>query len=513
MEHKRGPAAYIAGTVGISGALLSLEWIRITPSSPLEYLYIALLGIALVPVSILLVSTAVYLGRGPASFPSSQITDWPSVAVLYVSYNDMLPQAIAETLRNLDYPNAQVWLLSDSTRTELVAGEQALPGSVRIFRRRDRRGGKAGAINDWLRAEGEGFRFVVPMDADAILAKGTLRTLVETAAHPQNRRYAGFQTLMEIHPAVATTPFARILGRGVKWGTRIVPLANQRLFGQGMYWGSNALLRTDVVRSCGGWVEDNICEDFALTARLDAAGHPIALVDLYNYEGFPPDALSLRERTIRWCKANLSVAPSLFRMDTSFAIRLNVVIPILFYAMAPTLLALLLINMVAPPDVPLHRTSTILGAVLLTFVFLHRLVVVPRKRVALKDFAATLVAETLVVLSMALRISWAFVENLFHSPTWTPSRKQARRMTPLSALRASIPEVSFGALLIALIVIYRSPANSTILASVWIASFLSTPVILWWSSRTSHSSYTYSRTRKYNIYSSSTSRKPIHPVR
>jgi len=321
------------------------------------------------------------------------------------------------------------------------------------------------------------------MDADAILAPGSLRTMVETAEHPDNLRFAGFQTLMEVHPAVAPSPFARILGRSVKWGCRIVPLANQRLFGQGMYWGSNALLRADVVSAVGGWVEVTICEDFALTARLDAAGHPIALLDLYNYEGFPPDALSLRERTVRWCKANLSVAPSIFRSKTGFAVRLNVVIPILFYLMAPTLIALLLINIVAPSDVPLHRTSTVLGALLLAFVFLHRLVVVPRSRESLAQFVATLGVETLVILGFGLRIAWSFVESLLRAPSWVPSRKETRHLSAFESVAHSIPELVFGALVLALLVVYHAPLQTVALSSVWVVSFLSTPAVLWLTSR------------------------------
>jgi hypothetical protein len=293
---------------------------------------------------------------------------------------------------------------------------------------------------------------------------------------------------MEVHPAVAPSAFARVLGRSVRWSCRIVPLANQRLFGQGMYWGSNALLRADVVSAAGGWVEDNICEDFALTARLDAAGHPVALVDLYNFEGFPPDALSLRERTVRWCQANLSVASSIFRMDTSFAVRLNVVTPLLFYLMAPVLLGLLLVGLVAPSGAPLHRANSVVGGLLLAFVFLYRLTVVPRNRQSLARFVAMLVTEMLVILSMSLRVAWSFVEFLLRPPTWVPSRKAVRHLSGLEAVKASIPELVFGVLVILLIAAYRPPLASVALSGVWIASFLSAPVILWVSSRSAESS-------------------------
>lgn len=475
--------AYVVLVAAVSGAIVALEWARVRPESIMEYAYLALVAVTTVPLAILLVSAAVYAFARPRSLPRATPPAWPRVAVLYTGFNDTLVFAIAETLRNLEYPSAEVWLLTDSNRPEAIANEAALPSSVRVFRRAGRRGGKAGAINDWLRGEGDRFEYVVPMDADAILRSGSLRALVEIAEHPANRGYAGFQSLMEVHPALAPSAFARILGRSVKWGTRIVALSNQWLFGQGMYWGSNALLRTASILSVGGWVEDNICEDFALTARLDAAGWPIALVDVYNYEGFPPDALSLRERTVRWCRANLSVAPSVFRVRTGFAVRLSVVTPILFYAMAPALLALLVLCLVAPPAASFYRTSGLTGVVLLAFVFFHRLIAVRNKLASLRGFAATLALETLVILGMSLRITWAIVVAPFRKALWVPSRKNVASLGWRQVIRASWPEVVFGGVLLALVADFQPPVMSVLPASVWILSFLATPWVLWVSSR------------------------------
>lgn len=489
MDRGRQKVGYIASIVAMTFTLLVLEGLRVEPATPIEFAYLSLLGIALVPLSILFVSTISYVVLRPESFPRARVPEWPKIAVLYVAYNDALLRPIQMTLQNLEYPEAEVWLLSDSTETEAIALEETLAGHVRVFRRPNRRGGKAGALNDWLKIHGSDVRYVVPMDADTILAPDSLRTMVEIAEHPDNERYAGFQTLMEVHPAVAPSAFARVLGRSVKWGCRIMPLANQRLFGQAMYWGHNALLRVDAVSAVGGWVEDNICEDFALTARLDAAGHPIALLDLYSYEGFPPDALALRERTVRWCKASLTVTPALFRAGTSFAVRLGIAIPILFYLMAPTLIALLLLSIVAPPNVALHRTSTVLGVALLAFVFLYRLVVVPPSRESLARFAVTLAVETLVVLGLTLRIAWSFVEFFFRRSSWVPSRKEVRHLSGIESVRSSIPEVVFGAFVLVLIAAYPASLTSAAFSSVWIISFLSTPAILWLSSRSPKSRF------------------------
>jgi len=463
--------------------MVAVESWRVQPSRPAEFLYLGLLGLAFVPLAILLVATGAYVVLRPRPLPKAHLAKWPRVAILYVVFNDMLPQAIQLTLRHLGDVPADLWLLTDSDRQESVEAEGRLPATVRPFQRSSRRGGKAGAINDWLRAHGDEYDYVVPMDADAILAPGTLRELLEIAEHPENARFAGFQTLMEVHPLVASTPFARIMGRGVRWGCRILPVAHQRAFQRGMYWGSNALLRTRVVRAVGGWIEDTICEDFALTARLDACGWPVALVDLYNYEGFPPDALSLRERTVRWCRANLSVCRGVFRQRTSFALRLSVLTPVLFYLMAPTLVALLVLNIVAPPAAAPYRLNTTLGVFLLAFVFSYRLIAVPRGPAILRRFAVTSLVETLTILGFALRITGALLEAPFRPPVWRPSRKVTQRLSWEAALRASLPEVSFGLLLVVLVFVFQPPVTTVVLAAVWIASFLGAPVVIWASAR------------------------------
>lgn len=467
----------------ISALLLFLEWTRIDPDSLTDFAYLALVGFAVVPLAILLISTIAYLALPSRDLPRLRPEEWPRIAVLYTSFNDIQPEATALTKRNLDYPNAEVWVLSDSTNEDAIALEEALTPSVSVFRRENRRGGKAGAINDWLRQHGSEFAYVVPMDSDTFLHAGSLRTLVEIAKHPANARYGGFQSLMEVHRSSVATPFSWTLGRGVKWACRIVPVANQRLFGQAMYWGSNALLRSSVVVAAGGWVEDNICEDFALTARLDEAGYPIALVEVYNAEGFPPDALALRERSVRWAKANLSVAPSVLRKGTSLAVKLGLFLPLLFYFVAPTLLSLLLLTILAPPSEPSFRLGSVVGLGLLVFIFTYRLVAVPRDMDSLRSYATTLLVETIVVLGMSLRIAWAFVSFPLRRPSWIPSRKRSVGISWATATRESAPELAFGVLLLALLVALRPPVTYTLLASVWVASFLLSPIVLWASPR------------------------------
>src|SRR3990170_4266857 len=100
----------------------------------------------------------------------------PRVAVLYCTYNDFDRES-AGSLLDLTYENLEVWVLDDSTRPEVRAEIDAFASRtqgggvpVRVLRRADRRGVKAGAINEALRRLNPEVHYVAIADADERLA-------------------------------------------------------------------------------------------------------------------------------------------------------------------------------------------------------------------------------------------------------------------------------------------------------------------------------------------------------
>ncbi len=69
----------------IVGGLPALEWGRIGPDTPIEFAYLTLLGAALVPIAILLVSTSVYLYLRPCPLPQTTLVEPPRVSILYTT--------------------------------------------------------------------------------------------------------------------------------------------------------------------------------------------------------------------------------------------------------------------------------------------------------------------------------------------------------------------------------------------------------------------------------------------
>ncbi|WP_336344413.1 glycosyltransferase family 2 protein [Halalkalicoccus ordinarius] len=464
------------GTVGVVWAVLAVvQWLLIGPRTFLDYTYLMLSTVAFLPFSLLLTNFVYHFAYAGETLDRKRLLDaGPNVAVLYTTYNDVLPGCLEETERAVEYP-VDYWILSDSDDRTAIDTERKF-GRWRRYTRENGRGGKCGIINDWLAEHGDEYEYFITLDADTMLAPGNVTRLVEHAEHPENADVGIFQTLKEVHPDLATTPFARIIGRGVKWSTRISPLVTKLVYGQNTYWGSAGLIRKRAVLDVGGYDEHLLCEDFVLTTKLDKAGWQTIVVDQRSYEGFPLDLHALRVRTVRWVRANRQMLPLLFSSDVSIGTRMNCLTPIMFYTVTPILLGLVVLATILPAFGDAAVPSAAFAALVFAFIFFHRGVVARRE---LRAFLATATLETLVVLGMSLRVTGAL---LLGRSVWIPSRKVSREFDWSESLQHTYPEVGFGLLLAGALIVRRHNPGLILLIGLWAGSFLSAPFILRYSS-------------------------------
>lgn len=328
------PAMHITWVVVVWIGLCCIDWSFGHPITLLGYAYFVLAVLAYLPFSFLFVTFCYHFISDEYSVPRVwKLDENPQVAVLYTTYNDVMPCALEETQQAIEYP-ADLWILSDSDDPDAVAIEESFGWWTR-FTRTTSRGGKGGILNDWMDMYGDDYEYIITLDADSILTTGNVTQLVEHAEHPSNSHIGVFQSLMKVSPTLATTRFSQIIGRGVQWSTRFQPLVMRAIYGQNSYWGSNALLRIDAIRESGGFEEELLCEDFILSTRLDRHGWTTLVIDAYSYEGFPLDLYALRTRTLRWVRANREMVSLLFSNDVSLGTRVNCCTPLAFYAVAP----------------------------------------------------------------------------------------------------------------------------------------------------------------------------------
>src|SRR3989442_3279750 len=121
----------------------------------------------------------------------------PKVAVLYATMNDVVP-ACVRAIRQA-YP-CDVYILDDSSDAakRAIVDRLAVEMGFRLLRRPNREAFKAGAINNWLRAYGSEYDYLVLLDADSALPPDWVGHAVRYAEHPDNADLAIFQGMVNI---------------------------------------------------------------------------------------------------------------------------------------------------------------------------------------------------------------------------------------------------------------------------------------------------------------------------
>ncbi|MAE97341.1 MAG: cellobiose phosphorylase [Deltaproteobacteria bacterium] len=170
-----------------------------------------------------------------------------------------------------------------------------------------------------------GIRFVVTLDADTILPRGTLQRLVGILAHPLNRPrfdeqgrvvagYTIVQPRVEIDPAAGNrSRFTRLFGgdTAIDIYSRAVSDVYQDLFGTGIYVGKGIYDVDAFRRSLEGRVPENALASHDLFEGIH--GRVALATDVLLYESFPRRYLEFTRRLHRWVRGDWQLLPWLRR--------------------------------------------------------------------------------------------------------------------------------------------------------------------------------------------------------
>ncbi|NIV35746.1 MAG: hypothetical protein GWN58_41725, partial [Anaerolineae bacterium] len=168
-------------------------------------------------------------------------------------------------------------------------------------------------------------RYVITLDADTALPRGSARRLIATLAHPLNRAqfdpesglvtagYTVLQPRTEIKPSSANrSPFSRAFSgdTGLDLYTRAVSDVYQDLFGEGIYVGKGIYEVDAFARSVAGRVPDNALLSHDLFEGIH--GRAGLATDVVLYEDYPPGYLTYAHRLHRWVRGDWQLLPWLF---------------------------------------------------------------------------------------------------------------------------------------------------------------------------------------------------------
>ncbi len=255
------------------------------------------------------------------------------------------------------------FLLSDSDEPDCWIDEELgwaelcreLDASGRLFyrRRRARVNKKAGNVADFCRRWGRRYRYMVVLDADSLIAGGTVVQMVRLME--RNRRVGIIQSAPFLFRA--ETLFARVLQFGMSlYGPVFLSGLNYWQQGEGNYWGHNAIIRiAPFMRHCslpalpgreplGGRI---LSHDFVEAALLRRAGWAVWLLPDVggSYEEAPPTLIDAARRDRRWCQGNLQHTWLLFARGLRPMSRVHLFLGIYSYCVSVLWLLFLLLSL------------------------------------------------------------------------------------------------------------------------------------------------------------------------
>ncbi len=232
-------------------------------------------------------------------------------------------EAMGRAVAEAGLKRVELFVLSD-TRDEAIAEAEVaaferlrarLPTGPGIYYRRRvaNTGRKVGNILDFCRTWGNGYDYMLVLDADSLMGAGAIGALI--GLMDENPQAGIIQTVP--YAVGRETPFARFLQFSARLYT---PLLVEGLSfwqqGDGNYWGHNAIVRiAPFLEHCtlpvlpgrepfGGEI---LCHDVVEAGLMRAAGWDVWLLPeaMESFEAVPANLVDFAGRERRWCQGNL----------------------------------------------------------------------------------------------------------------------------------------------------------------------------------------------------------------
>ena len=231
----------------------------------------------------------------------------PRVVCVVACFNEP-PEVLAETvgaLVALDYPNKEIVILDDSTKEETrqAAREIAELYGVGCVQRTNRRGYKAGAINDFL--EQTDAEFLAIFDADALPVSNFLADVVPLIE--ENPRLAFLQTpQFYANTDVSYVALAAARQQNVFYEY----ICEGKSYSRAAFCcGTNVVFRVKALTDVGGFDEKNVTEDFATSFNMHIKGwDSLYLNRVFVYLLAPENLAAYFTQQSRWSFGTLGTA-------------------------------------------------------------------------------------------------------------------------------------------------------------------------------------------------------------
>jgi cellulose synthase/poly-beta-1,6-N-acetylglucosamine synthase-like glycosyltransferase len=279
--------------------------------------------------------------------------EWPRVTVQLPVFNEKYTvERLLHAVTQLDYPadRLQIQVLDDSTDDtfnlleELVSQYQNRGVDIQVIHRVDRKGYKAGALDNGLRtATGD---LIGIFDADFVPKRDWLK---RTVPFFQNQELGCLQTRWG-HTNQQYNSLTAAEAMGID-GHFIIEQTVRSKNGFFLNFnGTAGLWRLACIQDAGGWQWDTLTEDLDLSYRAQMRGWKFDyLPDVVVPAELPPQVEAYKKQQFRWAKGSFQVVrkilPSVLRAKLPLKVRFMALLHLTGYFVHPLMLSLLLLTL------------------------------------------------------------------------------------------------------------------------------------------------------------------------
>jgi cellulose synthase/poly-beta-1,6-N-acetylglucosamine synthase-like glycosyltransferase len=303
-----------------------------------------------------LITTIIYLSMKPSKRHRTEthpLQEWPPVTVQLPTFNEKYTiDRLLRAVTRLDYPadRLQIQVLDDSTDdtvdllSKLVEKYKARGVNIELVHRVDRKGYKAGALQDGLRtATGE---LIAIFDADFVPKPDWLKRTVPAFQNPQ----LGCLQTRWGHTNQQYNSLTQAEALGID-GHFIIEQTVRSKNGFFLNFnGTAGLWRRACIEDAGGWQWDTLTEDLDLSYRAQMRGWKFDyLPDVVVPAELPPQVEAYKKQQFRWAKGSFQVVrkvlPSVLRADLPLTVRFMAILHLTGYFVHPLMLSVLLLTL------------------------------------------------------------------------------------------------------------------------------------------------------------------------
>lgn len=246
------------------------------------------------------------LARREENKQTLKLIDFPSVAVVVAARHE--PKEVLNktftTLKMLNYPNKNIYLLDDSTdeKFKKEAAEICHTHNATVFSRQERHGAKAGIVNDFIKQMHE--KYLAIFDADQ---NPMPNFLLKTIPYFEENPKLAFVQTPQFYTNINVGPIAK--GACMQQAIFYEFLCEAKSAANAMFCcGTNVVFKKSALNDVGNFDESSITEDFATSIRIHGKGYHSIYHRGVAAFGMAPESLpEYFKQQARWATGSIQV--------------------------------------------------------------------------------------------------------------------------------------------------------------------------------------------------------------